>query len=116
VVTCGELGCGMLLFVGLLTRLAALWAAVAMVGAIITVTGVRDFVDIEQTFRTGPYRFGTGYEYNFALIVISCALIVLGSGQWSVDYHIFHRRKGRQSVPPTVEIKQPLQPSATGSP
>ena len=74
----GELIGGLAMALGLLTRVAALGITIIMIGAIITATGHRGF--------------SQGYEYNFAIIVMCAALIIVGPGSFSVD-NIFFRRK-----------------------
>lgn len=83
---------------GVLSRVAALAFAIEMIAAIILVTGKREFVDTRRFVPDLAYRFEhVGYEYNFAIVVICLTLIVLGSGQWSVDYFIF-RKKGQPAM------------------
>ena len=93
-VTWGNIVGAIALVLGLLTRFFALWFAGMMVGAIYFVTGAREFVHVQhlQT-QQSLYRWEVGYEYNFTIIVICLALIVLGSGLWSLDHLLFHRSK-----------------------
>jgi|SRR5579872_320691 len=86
---------GIALVFGLMTRFFALWFTVLMLGAIMAVTGPREFVHLTHYIakKDSPYRFEVGYEYNFAIIVISLTLFVLGSGCWSLDRLIFNRGK-----------------------
>jgi putative oxidoreductase len=73
---CGEFFGGVFVFVGLLTRLAAVPIIVTMLVAIKTVTGSKGFM---------------GYEFNLALIAMSAALILTGAGLVSLDALIFKR-------------------------
>ena len=84
--------------------LAALLFAALMVGAIMTVTGQRDFVYLNYIARDLPaYRFmQVGYEYNFAIIVMALTLIILGSGRWSLDHYIFSWWKTAAPAPALV--------------
>lgn len=88
----GELICGSLLAIGLLTRLAALGVIVDMVGAIVMVTGKRDFFGMNM----GPHgeTFKPGFEYNIVIVLVCLALMVMGGGWFSLDHMIFGRRRG----------------------
>jgi len=101
VVAWGNVVAGLLLVGGLLSRLAGLWGTITQIGAILIVTGKQDFVTVGNLVgsKPPPYRWLVGYEFNFALIVMSCALIVLGSGKWSIDSLLFRGRKGGPAVP-----------------
>ncbi len=77
----GELIGGIAVAFGFLTRLAALGLAVIMMGAIITVH-----------WPTFDITAG-GFEYNFILIIVCLALIILGGGVLSLDRLIFGRRR-----------------------
>jgi putative oxidoreductase len=78
----GELIGGIALAVGFLTRLAALGIALIMIGAIVTVHGQHGF-----SLAAG------GYEYNFAILVICAAVMLLGGGTWAVDRFFRLRRR-----------------------
>jgi putative oxidoreductase len=99
----GEVLGGLLLLVGLLSRLATVWLTVTQIGAIVMITGERSFVHLRGIYGrpadAGSYRWEVGYEYNFALIAMCCTLLVLGSGRWSVDYLLFHRGKRTAPAP-----------------
>lgn len=77
----GEFLGGIALAVGFLSRFAAAGIIVIMVGAIVQVHGAKGFSLAEG-----------GFEYNFALIVMSAAVILLGSGAFSLDYMMWRRR------------------------
>lgn len=96
----GELVGGIALAVGFLTRLAAVGIAVIMAGAIANVHGKNGFAMISRNgfvtglvdpdkpdVSVGPlFDPGTmGYEYNFAILVMCAAVIVLGGGALSAD-------------------------------
>lgn len=70
----GELICGLAILVGFLTPVAALGIIVIMIGAIVLVHG-----------KNGFSMMNGGFEYNFALIMMSLALIGTGSGPFSMD-------------------------------
>jgi putative oxidoreductase len=80
----GQLLGGVAMLIGLLTRLAALGLIVIMAGAIALVHAPNGF-DI---------RHG-GWEYNFVLIVVCVAVILLGSGLIGVDRWLRFRRRPR---------------------
>jgi putative oxidoreductase len=74
-----ELIGGLLLALGLMTRLAALGIALIMGGTIYWYTGVQGFK--------------SGYDYNFAVIVMCVALIISGGGTLAVDRLIRIKRR-----------------------
>jgi putative oxidoreductase len=80
----GELLGGIALAVGLLTRLAALGIGLIMAGAILTVTGKNGFDALHH-----------GYEYNFLILAVCLALILLGGGTLAVD-RVFRFRRRKQ--------------------
>jgi putative oxidoreductase len=81
----GEFLGGIALAVGFLSRLAAAGIIVIMVGAIHQVHWAKGF-SLAQS----------GFEYNFALIVMSAAVILLGGGALSLDYLMWRRRTAHQ--------------------
>jgi putative oxidoreductase len=81
----GEMICGLALLIGLLTPLAALGVITIMVGALFTVMRHRDFIEPSITKHGFNYT-SIGQEYNFAIITMSLALLVLGSGALSLDH------------------------------
>jgi putative oxidoreductase len=85
----GELIGGLALAFGFLTRLAALGLIVIMAGAIATVHWPNGFrlLDPSQPGKVG-------YEYNFAIIVMCVAVVLLGGGTLAVD-RFFHMRSRR---------------------
>ena len=70
----GELLAGVAMFLGLLTRVAALGLTIIMAGAIATVHGEKGF-----SLANG------GFEYNFAIIVMCVAVMLLGGGVLAAD-------------------------------
>ena len=77
----GQLIGGIALAVGFLTRLAALGIAIIMGGAIATVHWPHGFNNMDH-----------GYEYNFVLIVVCVAVMLLGPGNLAVD-RVFRMRR-----------------------
>jgi putative oxidoreductase len=91
-VALGETICGVALLFGFMSRPAALGLIVIMVGAIIFETGRYDFINLAYE-KTNPGRARPGAEYNFALIIMSMAVLALGGGAVSLDYLFFGRKK-----------------------
>jgi putative oxidoreductase len=75
----GELAGGLALALGLLTRLAALGIAGIMGGTIYWLTGAQGFK--------------SGWDYNFAVIVMCLALMISGGGTLAVDQLIRIKRR-----------------------
>jgi len=65
----GELVSGIAILLGFLTEVAALGIIIIMLGAIVMVHG-----------KNGFNMMNMGYEYNFALILMSVSLILSGPG------------------------------------
>jgi putative oxidoreductase len=78
----GQLVGGIAMVLGFLTRLAALGFIVVMCGAIATVHWPKGF-DIRQR----------GWEYNFAIIMMSLCLVLGGPGPIAVDRFLRFRRR-----------------------
>jgi len=72
----GEFAGGILVMIGLLTRLAAVPLIITMVVAIATFTGSKGF---------------GSYGYNLILIAVGVALILSGAGLISIDAILFRR-------------------------
>lgn len=69
-----EFGGGLLILLGLLTRLGALALAIVMVTATATDTG-----------QNGFFIQNDGFEYNFVLFAICAAFLIAGAGAYSLD-------------------------------
>jgi uncharacterized membrane protein YphA (DoxX/SURF4 family) len=93
----GEVGCGLLLLLGALTRLAALGMIVVQLGAIFMVTYARGF----STFGGA---FASGYEYNVALVAMCLCLAVTGAGTLSVDGWWWKARHHKHHAAPTEPV------------
>lgn len=65
---------GLLLIIGLLTRPASLVLAITMLVAIFSVH-----------FENGLFMSNNGYEFGLALLAITLALLVQGSGKYAID-------------------------------
>lgn len=93
-----EFGCGLLVFLGAYTRLAAIPLALGMVVAIWKAHLVNGFF-INWSLAAG---IGHGYEFNLVLIAACACLSLEGAGEFSVD-QLLHRNAestiaGRQRI------------------
>jgi putative oxidoreductase len=110
VVAWAELLGGIALAIGFLTRLAALGIIVIMVGAIYTVTGSEELVQTSLT-RKGYDFMHVAAEYNFIIIMMCAALILLGSGRVSVDHLlVLYLQRKKMSGTPSTQV--PAAPPA----
>lgn len=82
-----ELGGGVGILLGCLTRLSALGAASVMAMAMYKVHWANGFF---MNFSCQPGR-GHGIEYNIALMGMALSLIFSGGGRWGID-HLIRRR------------------------
>lgn len=69
-----EFGGGLLFTLGLLTPLAVVLIALAMLGAIVKVH-----------FKNGLWATANGYEYPLVLLVVVIGIALTGAGAYSVD-------------------------------
>jgi putative oxidoreductase len=69
-----ELVGGTLLTVGLLTPLAGILIALAMIGAIIKVH-----------YKNGVWITANGYEYTLVLFTVAVGIALIGAGDYSLD-------------------------------
>ncbi|GAB2984272.1 DoxX family protein [Nocardioides montaniterrae] len=79
-----ELGGGIAMALGLLTRLAGLALVGDMVMAVLTVTGSEG---LDPTT-------GTGYQLNLAVAAAALAVTLIGAGRFSLDAQIVRIRSG----------------------
>jgi len=97
-----EIGCGVLILVGLLTRFAAFLIIIDMLVAIISTKipillghGFWGF-----SLRTVPYYgfWGMAHEArtDFAMLLGSLFLLIVGAGRWSIDAKFTDRRFARR--------------------
>jgi putative oxidoreductase len=114
-----EFVCGCALLIGLLSRLAALGIGAIMVGAVYYYfhlyyfpTGGADFIETNVGRHGFNFRV-VGWEYNFVLIAMALAVLILGGGFLSVDHLIFGRwARGRTvstapaGTPPGMVVSQ----------
>lgn len=92
-----ELVLGFALAVGLLSRVAAAVLLVLQSAAIVLVTGKNAFSG-PKVHRWGADYSEVGPEFNMILMVMCLAVIVLGSGVYSLDYRIGKWRRSRAAV------------------
>jgi putative oxidoreductase len=103
----GEAVGGLALLLGLLTRLTALGIGAIQVGAIVLVTGQREFggsSTLPANLQHMAFTFHVGFEYNFALIVMCVALFFMGGGRMSLDHALFGRRQAAAGGPAPVTV------------
>jgi putative oxidoreductase len=78
---------GIVLIIGVLTRIASILFIIEMIGSIITAKLSRGFVG--------------GYELDLLLLSIAVSLLLTGPGRLSVEWNILHREvfpKGKEMV------------------
>jgi len=93
-----ELGGGLLLIVGFLTRLAALGIGCVMLGAIVLVHSKVGFF-----MNWGGSQKGEGFEYHLLALGLAIALLIKGGGAMSVDGALAGHDSGAPySASPTV--------------
>lgn len=92
IIAWGETLGGAALALGLLSRLAALGEILIQIGAVYIASVWSDF----------SLTKGGGPEYNFALLAMCLAVLMLGSGRCSLDY-LFQRAPAAPPAPATPE-------------
>jgi putative oxidoreductase len=81
-----EIGCGVLVLIGLLTRLAAVPLAVIMVVAIAS-------TKIPRLAENGFWDFAHAVRLDFTLLMLALFLLFAGAGPWSLDDRIGRRAR-----------------------
>ena len=89
---CFEIACGVLVLLGLLTRLAAIPLVVVMLVAIIS-------TKIPILLQQGLWKMAHEGRTDFAMLLGSLFLLAVGAGPWSLDASLT-RSRSRQSLPP----------------
>ena len=86
-----EIACGILILVGLLTRLAAIPTTVIMIVAIVSTKipillghGYWGF-NVRELSQYGFWSMAHAARTDFAMLLGSLFLIVVGAGRWSLD-------------------------------
>ena len=81
-----EIVCGILILIGLLTRLAAIPLLIIMMVAFIT-------TKIPILFDKGFWPMAHEYRTDFAMTLLLIFLLIYGGGNFSVDKKIYLRKK-----------------------
>lgn len=76
-----EIVCGILILLGLLTRLAAIPLLIIMVTAFVT-------TKIPVLTEKGFWSFAHGYRTDFAMTLLLLYLVIYGGGKYSIDKKI----------------------------
>lgn len=84
----GEFFGGIMLLLGFFTRLASAWITIIMLGALFT-------VHLSQGFFIAGDK--VGFEYVFALIIMSVYLMFNGAGNLSLD-ELIKNRVGNEAI------------------
>ena len=84
-VACFEIGCGILVLLGLLTRLAVIPLIVIMLTAIYTTK----FEIFEQQ---GFWKMAHEARTDWSMLLGSLFLLIVGAGQWSLDAFLSRKR------------------------
>jgi putative oxidoreductase len=96
-----EFVCGLALLLGLASRIAAAVIGVIQFGAIVMVSGEQQPEIIRSISMRARY-LTIGPEYNMVLGVMCLAVILLGSGLYSLDHVLACRMARKQSAAPTT--------------
>ncbi len=80
-----EIGCGMLILLGLLTRLAVIPTLVIMGVAIVT-------TKLPILLESGFWRMAHEARTDYAMLLGSLFLLLVGAGPWSLDDFIRRKR------------------------
>jgi putative oxidoreductase len=83
-----EIACGLLILLGLLTRLATVPLFIVMITAFIT-------TKLPVLTTKGFWTFAHEYNIDFSLTVLLIVLIIYGGGKWSFDSRILQTVKPR---------------------
>ena len=79
-----EIGCGLLIVVGLLTRLATLPMIVNMVGAEV-------FTKVPLGVKHGVWAYAHEARPELSQLFGLVFLLIVGAGRWSLDHRLFTR-------------------------
>jgi uncharacterized membrane protein YphA (DoxX/SURF4 family) len=80
-----EISCGVLVLLGLLTRLAAVPLLVIMLVAVST-------TKLAQLPEVGFWETAHGARTDFAMLLCNLFLLAAGGGRWSADSSLFNRK------------------------
>ena len=90
-----EIACGMLLLVGLFTRLAAIPLVIIMLTALAT-TKIPILID------SGFWQMAHAARTDWSMLLGSVFLLIVGSGPWSLDTHRNREKPASSSEPDQV--------------
>ena len=76
-----EISCGILILIGLFTRLASIPLLIIMITAFIT-------TKLPLLATKGFWTFAHEYNIDFSLTVLLIVLIIYGAGKWSFDSRV----------------------------
>jgi putative oxidoreductase len=107
-----ELVCGVLLVLGLGSRLAAVALMVFQVAAIVIISGKYD-MNVVVTAKGVDY-LRVGPEYNLVLIAMCLSVLALGSGAVSIDHVIAGRLRRGKVAPAPAAAPAPAPPATSG--
>lgn len=79
-----EIGCGILILLGLLTRLAAIPMIIDMLVAIST-------TKIPLLINKGFWAMAHEARTDWSMLLGSIFLLIMGAGKWSTDFHLYSR-------------------------
>lgn len=80
-----EIGCGILIIIGLLTRLATLPMIVNMIGAEV-------FTKVPVLLHHGFWQYASDARAELGQLFGLVFLLIVGAGTWSLDAHLASRR------------------------
>ena len=103
-----ELVCGLMMLGGLGSRLAAVVLMVIQVAAVLIVSGDQLPVVVRSSTRRAEY-LSVGPEYNLVLGLMCLAVLVLGSGYYSLDRLLM----GKWRTRPTTVVPPRAAPAAS---
>jgi uncharacterized membrane protein YphA (DoxX/SURF4 family) len=83
-----EVGCGILVLVGLGTRLAAVPLIIDILVAIAT-------TKVPMLFKTGFWSMAHEARTDWSMLLGALFLLVVGGGAWSIDAWLTQRKAGR---------------------
>ena len=83
-----EIGCGALLFIGLLTRLAAIPLIIDMLVAIAT-------TKIPILLKSGFWSMAHEARTDFAMLLGCVFLLIVGAGPWALDAGLRGKQEGK---------------------
>lgn len=108
-VACFEIGCGALITVGLLTRAAAVPLIVIMLTALVTtklpILLGQDLwgFQVRKMSEYGFWAMAHETRTDWAMLLGSLYLVIVGGGRWSVDTRLVRTRQGELQGDQTQE-------------